>query len=113
MARKSSFLISGLAALAVLIVALPAANGIAAAKKEPAPLVLVNRAAKGDRIVQSQTVVVRKAPAAVQREPVSMREPASPAKPEAKPEKIMDGCEPSFSPVVVPSMAHLAGRCVS
>ena len=26
--------------------------------------------------------------------------------------QIMDGCEPMFSPVTVPSMAHLAGRCV-
>jgi len=25
----------------------------------------------------------------------------------------MDGCDPMFSPVTVPSMAYLAGRCVS
>ena len=26
--------------------------------------------------------------------------------------RIMDGCDPMFSPVTVPAMAHLAGRCV-
>jgi hypothetical protein len=112
MAPKSSYLISGLAAIAVMIVALPAAKGIGAAKKEPPPLVQVNRASKGDRWVEPRTIAVRKAPAAAPRDPISMREPVPPAKPQTKPQKIMDGCEPLFSPVVVPSMAHLAGRCV-
>jgi hypothetical protein len=110
MAPKSSYLIGGLAAAAALIVALPAAKGIGAARKEPPPLVQVNHASKGDRYVQPQTVVVRKKPSAP-REPVSMRVPNSPRTPEPKPQKIMDGCEPLFSPVVVPAMAHLAGRC--
>ena len=26
--------------------------------------------------------------------------------------RIMDGCDPMFSPVTVPSLAHVAGRCV-
>ena len=26
--------------------------------------------------------------------------------------RIMDGCDPMFSPVTMPSMAHLAGRCI-
>ena len=26
--------------------------------------------------------------------------------------QIMDGCEPVFSSVTVPTMAHIAGRCV-
>jgi hypothetical protein len=111
MAPKSSYLIGGLAAVAAMIVALPAAKGIGAARKDPPLLVHVNRAGKGDRYVQPQTIVVRKQHT-VPREPVSMREPAMPAKPEPKPQKIMDGCEPLFSPVVVPAMAHLAGRCV-
>jgi len=113
MARKSSYLISGLAAMAAMIVALPAAEGIGAAKKEASPLVQVNRASKGNRLVHPLTVVVRKPAVRAPREPISMREPVPPpAKPEGKPQKIMDGCEPLFSPVVVPSMAHLAGRCV-
>src|SRR5262249_27138812 len=60
MARKSSYLISGLAAMAAMIVALPAAEGIGAAKKEASPLVQVNRASKGNRLVHPLTVVVRK-----------------------------------------------------
>jgi hypothetical protein len=112
MARKSSYLISGLAAVAAMIVALPAAEGIGAARKEAPPIVQVNRAGKADRLLHPMTVVVRKPAVRAPREPISMREPALPAKPEGKPQKVMDGCEPVFSPVVVPSMAHLAGRCV-
>ena len=41
----------------------------------------------------------------------------APREPERVPErdearKLMDGCEPMFSPVTMPSMAHLAGRCI-
>lgn len=110
MAAKSSYLMSGLAAVAVMIVALPAAKGVGTPKKEP-PLLQVNRAVKGDRISPTMTIAVRK-PADMRREPISMREPARPTKPAEKPQSIMDGCEPSFSPVVVPSMAHLAARCI-
>jgi hypothetical protein len=112
MAPKSSYLISVLAAVVAMIIALPAAKGIGAAKKEPPSLVEVNRASKGDRWAEPRTIAVRKPPAAAPRDPISMREPTPPPKPETKPQKIMDGCEPFFSPVVVPSMAHLAGRCV-
>jgi hypothetical protein len=111
MAAKSSYLMSGLAAVAVMIVALPAAKGVGTPKKEPPPLLQVNRAVKGDRMSSTMTIAVRK-PADMRREPISMREPARPAKPAEKPQTIMDGCEPSFSPVVVPSMAHLAARCI-
>jgi hypothetical protein len=31
----------------------------------------------------------------------------------AQKQKLPEGCEPAFSPVVVPSMAHVAGRCTS
>ncbi len=41
-----------------------------------------------------------------------MREPSSPRTTRPASRRIMDGCEPLFSPVVVPAMAHLAGRCV-
>jgi len=109
MAAKSGLVAVGLAVVAATIIALPAAKGIGAVTRE-IPNFQVNRAAKGDRYVQPITVAVRK-PAPAKREPISMREPNPPAE-KSKPEKIMDGCEPSFSPVVVPAMAHLAGRCV-
>ena len=31
----------------------------------------------------------------------------------AQKQRLPEGCEPAFSPVVVPSMAHVAGRCTS
>jgi hypothetical protein len=103
---KSNHLISGLAVVAAMICALPVAKGLGAATKE-IPTFQVNRSAKGDRVVQPQTIA-RKTPAQMQREPIAIREPMGPA----GRRQIMDGCEPMFSPVTVPSMAHLAGRCV-
>jgi hypothetical protein len=101
MARISSYLIGGLAMAGVMIVALPAAQGIGASTKERS-VIDVNRGAKGDRLVAPRTIAVKKAPAETARElpdQIGKR-------------RIMDGCEPMFSPVTVPSMAHLAGRCV-
>ena len=104
MAKKSSYLIGGLAIAAVMIGALPATQGIGASANEPAVL-QVNRNAKGDRLVEPRTIAVKKAPTETARETVKNPEPVG------KP-RIMDGCDPMFSPVTVPSMAHLAGRCV-
>jgi hypothetical protein len=104
MARISSYLIGGLAMAAAMIVALPAAQGIGAAQKD-APVVEVNRGAKGDRLVEPRTIAVKKAPLDTARE--TLREPAPGEK-----RQIMDGCDPMFSPVTVPSLAHVAGRCV-
>ena len=104
MAKKSSYFIGGLAITAVMIGALPAAQSIAASGKE-APILQVNRSAKGDRMAQPRTIAVKKAPTETAREIV--KNPELSAKP-----RIMDGCDPMFSPVTMPSMAHLAGRCV-
>ena len=61
-----------------------------------APTMVVNRAGKGDRApLQSEQARDR-------------REPKAPT-----PRKLLDGCEPSFSPVAAPSMAHHSGRCVA
>ena len=104
MAKKSSYLIGGLAIAAVMIGALPATQGIGASANEPAVL-QVNRSAKGDRLGEPRTIAVKKAPTETARETV--KNPEQDGKP-----RIMDGCDPMFSPVTVPSMAHLAGRCV-
>jgi hypothetical protein len=108
-APNSNHLIGGLVVIAAMICALPVAKGLGAATKD-IPNVQVNRAAKGDRFVEPQTIA-RKNPAQMQREPVASRGPLAPQEPAAR-RQIMDGCEPMFSPVTVPSMAHLAGRCV-
>ena len=103
MASKSSYLIGGLAIAAVTIGALPAAKGTGAASKQ-IPDIQVNRAAKGDRMVSPHTIAVKKAPTDTARD-TKNPEPAGKR-------KIMDGCDPLFSPVTVPSLAHVAGRCV-
>ena len=107
MAKKSSYFIGGLAIAAVMIGALPAAQSIAASRSSKEfPILQVNRSAKGDRLVESRTIAVKKAPTETARETGKNRERGE------KP-RIMDGCDPMFSPVTMPSMAHLAGRCVS
>ena len=104
MASKSNYLIGGLAVAALLIGALPAAQGIGASTKE-LPNVQVNRSAKGDRMVGSQTISVKKAP-------VQAPTQQLPANEQTDKRRIMDGCEPAFSSVTVPQMAHIAGRCI-
>lgn len=104
MVSKSNYLIGALAVAALLIGALPAAEGIAASTKE-LPNVQVNRSAKGDRLAEPRTIAVKKAPTETARETV--KNPDEPGK-----RRIMDGCDPMFSPVTVPTMAHIAGRCV-
>ena len=104
MAKKSSYLIGGLAIAAVMIGALPATQGIGASANEPAVL-QVNRSAKGDRLVEPRTIAVKRAPTETARETVKNPEQSGKL-------RIMDGCDPMFSPVTMPSMAHLAGRCV-
>ena len=104
MGSKSSILIGGLAIAAVMIGVLPTANGGGASNKE-FPNVQVNRGAKGDRLVEPRTIAVKKAPVRTTRELAPSPEPQHTP-------RIMDGCEPSFSPVTVPQMAHIAGRCV-
>ena len=106
MAKTSNYLIGGLAVVAVTIGALPAAQGIDAASKER-PVVRVDRSAKGDRLALPRTTTVKKAPVETETARDTLKKP----KPAAK-RQIMDGCDPLFSPVAVPQMAHVSGRCV-
>jgi len=39
--------------------------------------------------------------------------PANPGRSLMTQQKPLEGCEPSFSPVVVPALAHVIGRCLS
>jgi hypothetical protein len=94
---------SGLALAAVMVVALAPAKGTSAPPK-PFPITQVNRAIKGDRLVEQRTIAVKEAPAPAPRQtgPVEQSDKR----------QLMDGCESSFSPVTMPSMAHIAGRCI-
>lgn len=103
---RSSNTLACCAAVAVaLVAAFPLAQGIGAVSRNPVPTQQVNRAAKGDLFAAPRTVS-RKVPV----EPI--KNPARPVREQTDKRFLMDGCESSFSPVTVPSMAHVAGRCV-
>lgn len=104
MATNPHVLIGALAVTAAMVVALPVAKAIDAAMLLPAPSFKVNRATKGD-LLTARRSAPKPLPAHLMRKP-----PADPN--HQKRQQIMDGCDPLFSPVAVPSMAHVAGRCV-
>lgn len=97
MRHAISFLIGGLAtfvALDLVPAATPPASGVkSAVAPVPGIQVTVNRARKGDRGLMPM-------------------EQAREGKEMPFKKKLMEGCDPSFSPVAAPSLAHLTGRCV-
>jgi hypothetical protein len=103
MTTNSHAFMGALAVVAAMIVALPVAKAIDAATLSPSPTIKVNRAAKGDQLA-TQRPAARQLPAQPARKP--------PANPSSQKERILDGCDPLFSPVTTPSMAHVSGRCV-
>jgi hypothetical protein len=103
--RKSNVLSLCGAIAAALVVAFPLAQGMSAVSPSPLPTQQVNRAAKGDLFAAPRTIA-RKVPVE------TVKNPARPIREQSDKRTLMDGCESSFSPVTVPSMAHIAGRCV-
>jgi hypothetical protein len=104
MAPRWKSLLGGVGMVAATIGILPVASGIGAAPQS-APLHQVNRAGKADRLAAPASV------AAKRKNPVrTIRE--APSDPETAKRKLLEGCEPMFSPVAVPQAAHLAGRCI-
>jgi hypothetical protein len=67
----------------------------------------VDRAHKADRLVVPVTVVGKTSVA-----PISAKE-QQPAKPAKSPAKILDGCDPVFSPLSASAHANLPGRCAA
>ena len=102
MATNSRVFAGAMAVTAAMAVALPVAKAIDAATLTPAPIIKVNRAAKGD-LMATRRPVQKQMPVQVDRKP--------PANSQQR-ERLMDGCDPVFSPVTTPSMAHVSGRCV-
>ena len=102
---------SGLAAVAICILPIVADSFGAT---QPAPAFQINRALKNDRLmVPNMTVAKRKAPVETARQTPDESRPPVPRKPEdATKTKILDGCEPAFSSVTMPTLAHIAGRCI-
>ena len=97
MRHAISFLIGGLATFVALDL-VPAATQHASGVKTtvtppPVFVVTVNRARKGDRTQPLKIEQARE-----RKEPSSSK-------------TLMEGCDPSFSPVASPSLAHHTGRC--
>ena len=97
--------VGGLAALlATAYVAVSAETGVSAFQPvvfEPAAVgeIVVNRATKGDR---ERAVQNARGPAA----------PAATKPPRGKESKILEGCDPAFSPLTSPAKNNFANRCV-
>jgi hypothetical protein len=100
MARISSCVFGSVAVAAALWVPLQLYQVGTLSKAEPAHG--VNRALKGDRLVVVPRTTIRR-PSELPQKPVQ----PTPVRRELPP-----GCEPSFSPITVPAMAHIAGRCI-
>lgn len=98
----SCVFLGALAVTAATIVALPVAKAIDAATLAPAPPIKVNRAAKGDLLAVRRPVQKQTPGQAIRNKPSAPNEK----------QRIMDGCDPLFSPVTTPAMAHVAGRCI-
>jgi hypothetical protein len=101
MARIFICALSGFAIAATLWMPLQIYQADAWSK--PQPVHGVNRALKGDRLAVIPRSVVRTTPT---------DEPRKPVRPTPVRRQLPPGCEPSFSPITVPAMAHIAGRCI-
>src|SRR5215204_4059819 len=106
MAMNTHTLIGPMVVTAAMIIALPVAKAIDADTLSPAPSIQVNRTAKSDKLASDQLAARR--PPAKQMPVQLIRKPSDPK----QKQQIMDGCDPLFSPVAVPQMAHVSGRCV-
>jgi hypothetical protein len=100
----------GLATAAIFVLPIVASSFGAV---PPTPAFEVNRAIKNDRlIVPNMTVAKRKVPVETVRQTPEPSRPLAPRPPEDATKKILDGCEPAFSAVAAPTLAHIASRCV-
>ena len=102
MARISTYVLSAFALLAAMLSAPLDTYRVGAWPKQPVSE--VNRTLKGDRLTVLPRSVVRTTPMVAPGEPVRARQPRR--------ELLLSGCEPSFSPITMPTMAHIAGRCI-
>jgi hypothetical protein len=109
MARISVYALSGFAIAATIWTPLQFYDAGAWSKPwskpspAPKPVYEMNRTLKGDRLVVVPRTTVRTTPSPA---------PPDPVRPVPVRRELPAGCEPSFSPITVPAMAHVAGRCI-
>jgi hypothetical protein len=106
MSPISRCLVGAVGAVMAIVCALPAIERLSASPTGAAPLHHVNRAGKGDRLTVPVHTIAP-APAAVEILRERMRRRGLGEAP-----KLLEGCEPMFSPVAQPAMAHMPGRCM-
>jgi hypothetical protein len=78
------------------------------------PISIINRTMKGDRLKTDQLPMHLAAqPRPQSADNARPDEPAAAAPANPGPKKAPLGCDPSFSPVVSPSLANIFGRCTT
>jgi hypothetical protein len=128
MKRLASYVVGGILTALALAALAPAIGGVSAARSASfeARWIAPEPARKQDRVAAARTSAEVKLLAyqdSAAQKTVVIKVPAPPADVRNPPwreipqgsmrkQKLPDGCEPSFSPVAVPSMAHITGRCV-
>jgi hypothetical protein len=114
-------LLLGLASLAVasvasgfIVIVIDPVSSAGAHSASTFPMSIINRTLKGDRLQSDQLPMhLASQPRPQSADNIGSESPAAavPAKPE--PKKAPLGCDPSFSPVVSPSLASIFGRCTT
>jgi hypothetical protein len=106
MSPISRCLVGAVGAVAVIVCALPAIDRLNASPTGATPLHHVNRAGKGDRLIMP-VYTIAPAPVAVEILRERMRRRGL-----GETRTLLEGCEPMFSPVAQPALAHVPGRCM-
>jgi len=105
MTRIFNGTVGGLGLAAVILCVLPIAESVGAAPPAGNPS-QVNREFKSDRLLVPRTVVKKITPVR------TLREEPKPVTERVEKPELKDGCEPLFSPVTMPTLAHLPGSCI-
>ena len=102
MSRYFTGILSGLGLAAAMLCILPIAESVGASTG--VSVNQVNRALKTDRLMVERPLIRSKSPVRTI--------PADPKPDRSGQRELLDGCEPMVSPVAVPALAHLPGRCI-
>jgi hypothetical protein len=105
MSRYFTGILSGLGLAAAMLCILPIAESVGASTG--VSVNQVNRALKTDRLMVERPLIKSNQ----SKSPVQTV-PADPKPDRSGQRELLDGCEPMVSPVAVPALAHLPGRCI-
>jgi hypothetical protein len=111
----------GLASVAVasiasgfIVVVIDPVSSAGAHSANTFPISIINRTLKGDRLQTDQVPMhLASQPRPQSVDNVGSEAPAAAVPARPQPKKAPLGCDPSFSPVVSPSLANIFGRCTT